>query len=228
MISSNGLIQCNRQTEPLEQTIKRNQGSVSKNNHSRLTSMALTDLNNEQLMLRYAKGDVQAFELLYSKHKQGLFRYCYRQFSNRAIAEECYQEIWMKVINSRKNYQPKSLFTTFLYRIAKNHMIDVFRKEKKQQSNCEYHDENQYLAEQKNSATDNSQKNEAIIALRKQIGLLPFDQKNTLLLKIDAGLSLEEIAHISDCNKETVKSRLRYATGRLKKRLDDTVKVDSL
>jgi len=48
---------------------------------------------------------------------------------------------------------------------------------------------------------------------------LPFEQRNTLLLKLDAGLSLDEISHILDCGKETVKSRLRYATSKLKELL---------
>ena len=184
----------------------------------KFTCQMRTELNDEQLMLKYAKGDVSAFELLYFKHKGGLFRYCLRQFSNRAIAEECFQDIWLKVINNRTNYQPKALFTTYLYRIAQNHVIDVFRKEKKRLADCEYEDANTNLGQAVHSLSDTEKQSQKaqVIELRKQITRLPFEQRNTLLLKLDAGLSLEEISHILDCGKETVKSRLRYATSKLK------------
>ncbi len=184
----------------------------------KFTCQMRTELNDEQLMLKYAKGDVSAFELLYFKHKGGLFRYCLRQFSSRAIAEECFQDIWLKVINNRTNYQPKALFTTYLYRIAQNHVIDVFRKEKKRLADCEYEDTNANLEQSVHSLSDTEKQSQRaqVIELRKQITQLPFEQRNTLLLKLDAGLSLEEISHILDCGKETVKSRLRYATSKLK------------
>ncbi len=175
-----------------------------------------TELNDEQLMLKYAKGDVSAFELLYFKHKGGLFRYCLRQFSSRAIAEECFQEIWLKVINNRVKYQPKALFTTYLYRIAQNHIIDVFRKEKKRLADCEYEDANLEQSIYLMSDVEKQNNQAMVVELRKQISQLPFEQRNTLLLKLDAGLSLDEISHILDCGKETVKSRLRYATSKLK------------
>ena len=83
---------------------------------------------------------------------------------------------------------------------------------------CEYEDANANIEHSFDSISDaEKQNNQAtVIELRKQIGRLPFEQRNALLLKLDAGLSLDEIAHILDCGKETVKSRLRYATSKLK------------
>lgn len=192
--------------------------NVAKIAKFKFTCQMRTELNDEQLMLKYAKGDVSAFEVLYFKHKGGLFRYCLRQFTSRAVAEECFQDIWLKVINNRIKYQPKALFTTYLYRIAQNHVIDVFRKEKKRLADCEYEDDKVNIEHSFDSINDAEKKNNqaTVIELRKQIGRLPFEQRNALLLKLDAGLSLDEIAHILDCGKETVKSRLRYATSKLK------------
>ena len=172
-------------------------------------------LSDEQLILKYSKGDLSAFEILYSRHKAPLFRYCFRQFSNPAIAEECFQEIWMKLINGRVNYKPKALFTTYLYRIAQNHVIDTYRKEKKRKGEIEFEEQN-VKSEQIENLDLNRTNNEQVASLRKAITELPFEQKNALLLKLDAGLSIEEISHILDCGKETVKSRLRYATKKLK------------
>jgi len=182
-------------------------------------------LSDEQLILKYAKGDAEAFEIIYRRHKGSLFRYCLRQLSNRSIAEECFQDIWFKVINNRFNYQPKALFTTYLYRIAQNHVIDIYRKEKKRLADTELKEDavNKAVLSDDLVAKDSSYLQERAQILRKQIALLPFEQRNTLLLKLDTGLSLEEIGIVLDCGKETVKSRLRYATKKLKRMLEDSL-----
>ena len=175
-------------------------------------------LSDEQLILKYSKGDINSFEKIYERHKGPLFRYCLRNFGQRAVAEECFQEIWLKIIKSRKNYQPKALFTTYLYRVAQNAVIDFYRKDKKRSQDCEF--DEQFVTETSaihNYALDGNDESKARAALlRKKITELPFDQRNTLLLKLNSELSLEEIARILDCGKETVKSRLRYATNKLK------------
>ncbi|MGB0495221.1 MAG: sigma factor-like helix-turn-helix DNA-binding protein, partial [Kangiellaceae bacterium] len=74
------------------------------------------------------------------------------------------------------------------------------------------------------SAENNNLK---VIALRKAIADLPFDQKNTLLLKMDNGLSIDQIAEITGCKKEAVKSRLRYATSKLKQLLQSKMHSQS-
>lgn len=201
---------------------------VAKSKELKFTSCMNQELNDEQLILQYAKGDAAAFELLYQKHKGGLFRYCLRQFSSRALAEECFQDVWMKVVRNRENYKPQALFTTYLYRIATNQVIDLYRKEKKRHADCEYEEEhlNQNVNSSDSSLVEKEQNDESIKELRRQIRQLPFEQRNTLLLKIDGGLSLEEIAHILDCGKETVKSRLRYATNKLKELMKVSLGVE--
>jgi RNA polymerase sigma-70 factor, ECF subfamily len=179
-------------------------------------------------MLQYAKGDLKAFELLYVRHKGGLYRFCLRQLNNKALAEECFQEIWLKLINARVNYQPTALFTTFLYRIAQNHIIDCYRKNKKIKLEVELKSENEnhQPTHLKSAAAPNDLSQDLIEqqqyqTLRFEITQLPLAQKDALLLKMDAGLNLDEIARILDCGRETVKSRLRYATQHLKKLLGD-------
>jgi RNA polymerase sigma-70 factor, ECF subfamily len=196
---------------------------VAKTENLKFTSPMQKKTSDEQLILKYAKGEVDAFEQLYRRHKDSLLRYCKRQFSNQALAEECFQDIWMKVVRNREQYQPKALFTTYLYRIATNHVIDVYRKEKKRNLDCEFQEDAIFgdilNPEKNNQRVENKA---AITQLRKQIALLPFEQKNTLLLKLDTGLSLDDISQIMGCGKETVKSRLRYATSKLKELLDNS------
>ena len=86
--------------------------------------------SDEALMLRYAKGDASAFEELYMRHKAPVFRYMLKLCHNEAVAEELFQEVWMKLINARENYVVSAKFTTYLYRLAHNHFIDYYRKQK--------------------------------------------------------------------------------------------------
>ncbi len=197
---------------------------VAKNDNLKFTSSMQKNTSDEQLILKYAKGEMSAFEKLYARHKDSLLRYCLRQFTSRAVAEECFQEIWLKIIKNRTNYQPKALFTTYLYRIATNHVIDIYRREKKRLHDCEFEEEVLPSEAIKASARVTFQKQEKECnELRKQIALLPFEQRNTLLLKLDSGLSLDDIAQIMGCGKETVKSRLRYATNKLRELLNDSL-----
>jgi len=175
-------------------------------------------LSDEQLILKYSKGEVTFFEEIYARHKGPLFRYCLRNFKQRAIAEECFQEIWLKIIKNRERYQPKALFTTYLYRIAQNTIIDLYRKDKKRSQDCEFDEQlvNSQAPYQDDLQMEQQQNKLQVTELRTQIAELPFEQRNTLLLKLNSDLSLDDIARILDCGKETVKSRLRYATGKLK------------
>jgi RNA polymerase sigma factor (sigma-70 family) len=90
-----------------------------------MTPNADTD---EDLMLRYRDGDAAAFEVLYGRHKGGVFRYMLRQCSARGIAEELFQEVWMNLIKSRASYSVQARFSTYIYSIAHNRLIDHYRE----------------------------------------------------------------------------------------------------
>ena len=83
---------------------------------------------DEQLMLAYRDGDSGAFETLYRRHRGALYRFVLRGVKSRATAEELYQEIWIRVIEARERYKPQARFTTWLYTIAHNRMVDHWRK----------------------------------------------------------------------------------------------------
>lgn len=93
-----------------------------------LVSIQKINDKDSQLMRAYAKGDSAAFEVLYRKHKDALYRFFLRQCGNQSRAEELYQDVWLRVINARDSYEHKAKFTTWLYRIAHNILIDHFRK----------------------------------------------------------------------------------------------------
>src|SRR5205085_9633176 len=83
---------------------------------------------DEQLMLAYRDGDAAAFETLYTRHRARLYRFVLRSVKSRAVGEELFQEIWLRVIEARARYTPQARFTTWPYTIAPNHLEDHWVK----------------------------------------------------------------------------------------------------
>ena len=84
--------------------------------------------SDEQLMLRFGGGDAAAFDVLYDRHRGGVFRYLLRQCGNRAAAEELFQDIWMNLVQARGRYKVEAKFATYLYTLAHNRLMDHFRR----------------------------------------------------------------------------------------------------
>ena len=191
----------------------------------RLARMDQTILANEgdaQLMLRYAQGDAQAFDLLYSRHKAPLYRYLLRQCRNRAIAEDLFQEVWGRVIRRRKHYQVRAKFATFLYRIAHNCVVDQFRlRTRRHDDQSEpVEDSSDSLAAPDTERPDSRLADEQFrAAFQRALDALPDEQRAVFLLYEESGLGLDEIAEITGVGAETAKSRLRYAVNKLRKAL---------
>ena len=184
----------------------------------------MADLTDEELMLAYRDGDAHAFEQLYLKHKGGLYRYFLRKCGNASIAEELFQDVWMKLINAREHYEVKAKFSTWLYQLAHNHFIDHYRKHSISASmNQNFQDD-----ELENIPAGNNQQPEQQAEFQQQmetmlqlISELPDEQREAFLLREEAGMSLAEIAEVTGVNIETAKSRLRYAVNRLRKGMND-------
>ncbi len=174
----------------------------------------MRDASDEQLMRRYAAGDMSAFEALYERYRGPLYRYILRQVRDPATANDLYQGSWEKVIRARRKYHPEAPFRAWLYRITHNHVTDHYRRSRPQ---VPLQEETQVAGNpQPPEALDGDQRREHLL---QAIGKLPDEQKDALLLKLEGGLGLDEIARITGVGSETVKSRLRYATAKLKQAL---------
>ena len=174
----------------------------------------MREISDEKLMQRYAKGDAKAFDQLYARHRAPLYRYFIRQVNNPATANDLYQGAWEKIIMARHSFRPKAPFKVWMYRIAHNHLIDHFRRLRPEDSV-----EPDTLSDTHQDPSKGAIENEQNELLRAGISALPVDQRNTLLLKLESGLKMEEIASVTGVGRETVKSRLRYAVNYLKRSL---------
>lgn len=176
----------------------------------------MQEQSDEQLMYQYAKGNAACFEILYARHKGALYRYFRRQINDESTANDLYQGVWEKIIKARRKYRRSSPFTAWMYRIAHNHMVDYFRRNRPCDQLDEHQQEDQQAQPAEHLLDQQRRKN-----LLDEIGLLPEVQRSTLLLKLETGLKLEQIATVTGVNRETVKSRLRYAINRLKRKLPE-------
>ena len=185
-----------------------------------LTGMA--EATDEELMLRYRDGDARAFEVLYVRHKGPVYRYILRQCGVAATAEELFQDVWMNLIKARERYEVHAKFTTWLYTLAHNRVVDYYRRQAAGLP-ISYDDdpddepliEKVPDSEQKQPDNEFERRRQAqqLLELLKQ---LPEAQREAFLLREESGLSLEEIAEVTGVNAETAKSRLRYALAKLR------------
>ena len=174
----------------------------------------MREISDEKLMQQYAKGNAKAFDELYARHRTPLYRYFNRQVNDAATANDLYQGAWEKIIKARGKYRPTSPFTAWMYRIAHNHLVDHYRAAKPA-VRTEMETLTDKQAEPAELAIDGQQRQN----LQEKIATLPPEQRNTLLLKLETGLKMEEIATVTGASRETVKSRLRYAVDKLKRSL---------
>ncbi len=169
-------------------------------------------------MMSYGAGDADAFDILYQRYKAPLYRFVLRQCDQQAV-DELFQDIWLKVINARHNYQVKASFKTWLYHLARNRVIDLYRRNsiRPVDNNVDELETvvNTSVAQPEKQLQRQSQHE----ALLDAIAELPPDQKEAFLLREEAGLSVEQIAETCGTNFETAKSRLRYAVDKLRQKL---------
>jgi RNA polymerase sigma-70 factor (ECF subfamily) len=181
-------------------------------------------LRDEELMLRYRDGDASAFDALYGRHRAGLFRFILRQCASRGEAEEIFQEVWMKLIEARARYRVEARFSTYLYHIAVNRLIDRSRRKSNAPAlslddpDCP---DGLAVASAAVDPVRHAAARETAGRVLAALAELPPEQREAFLLHEEGGLSVGEIADVTKVGAETAKSRLRYALAKLRQALED-------
>jgi RNA polymerase sigma-70 factor (ECF subfamily) len=175
--------------------------------------------SDESLMERYRDGDAGAFDVLYLRHRAKLYRFLVHQTGSAPSAEEIYQDVWMSVIRSRETYQVTARFSTFLLTIAHHRVSDFFR-DRVARLSVASEDEQIQLNDQVDQSQDPAhaaQSSEQIRRIDQALLQLSAEQREIFLLRQESDASLEELAEMTGVNRETAKSRLRYAVAHLKR-----------
>ena len=181
-----------------------------------------TDGSDEELFETWLAGDATAFDRVYARHRVGVYRYVLRHVRNRATADELHQDVWLRVVQSGQRFDVGASFASWLYRIARNRVIDHWRARRAFVSLDDDGGETGTPIVATLAADDGEDpvvrniEAEDRERLFEAMSGLPLAQRDAFLLHVEGGLSIAQIASVTAAPAETVKSRLRYAYARLR------------
>ena len=186
--------------------------------------MLLSKLSDGELVALYLQGNSKSFEVLIQKHKNKIYAFILSKIRNKDLAEDIFQETFIKVINSlqKGKYNEEGKFLPWVMRIANNLVIDYFRKAKKMRTIAPTNDFNIFdiLQDGDRNIEDNLVNDQVHKDLRKLIEYLLEDQKEVLKMRYYAELSFKEISESTGVSINTALGRMRYALINLRKRID--------
>lgn len=175
----------------------------------------LSSMDDKDLVGLYQNGDQLAITELVHRYKQRIFSTIYFLVKNQELAEDLFQETFIKIISSlRKNhYSEQGKFLPWALRIAHNLVIDHFRKVKLMPLQ---HDTDEYsvfdvIPANNRNAVEQIIYDEKILKVRSLLEKLPFEQREVVILRHYAGLSFKEISKMLDININTALGRMHYA-----------------
>jgi RNA polymerase sigma factor (sigma-70 family) len=179
-----------------------------------------------ELIIRFIKGEQSCFEQLIHRHKNKVFAYINLYIRDQALAEDIFQDTFLKVIQSVKagKYVDNGKFISWVMRISHNLIIDHFRRIKQMNviSNDNYESD---IFNSRKFAEDNIEddmiKRQIQKDVRKMISQLPDDQREVVILRHYSGLSFKEIADVTDVSINTALGRMRYALINMRKIMEE-------
>jgi RNA polymerase sigma-70 factor (ECF subfamily) len=154
--------------------------------------MLSRQFDDEQLIIKSKNGDAEAFGELYEQYAEVIFRYVYSHLESRLDAEDLTEEIFLRAWKALPKYDERGLpFSAFLFRSARNSLIDYYRQHKVVQSldDLELHANGPGPEEEISIRMSNEQ-------LRKMLGELREDYRTVLIFRFLSGLSPEETAQV--------------------------------
>ena len=176
----------------------------------------ISELTDEQLVAAYASGNNEAFDTLLNRHKVRLFNYIFQMVRDRDLADDVFQETFVKAITTIKQgrYNDMGKFSAWITRIARNLVIDSFRAVKNEAA-VSADDDNFDILNRRELAEENIE--DAMIDvqieedLRRLVDELPEPQREVLMMRFYRDLSFKEIAELTGVSINTALGRMRYA-----------------
>lgn len=192
--------------------------------------MSMQLLNDNELVKLYMNGNEESLSVLVKRHKRRIFSYIYLITRNKALTEDVFQETFFKVIQTLKKqqYNEEGKFLPWILRIAKNLIIDHFRKVKKMPSisfviNEEGEETSIFdiIPDNTTSSKDTEESKHFKVKIRSIVNDLPQDQKEVVIMRTYYDMSFKEIAEVTNVSINTSLGRMRYALINLKKMLEE-------
>ncbi|MCB1044271.1 MAG: RNA polymerase sigma factor [Acidobacteria bacterium] len=180
-----------------------------------------SDRSDEALMADVAVGQLDAFEILVTRHQNRVYRMALQMLANEEDAWDVSQEIFIKIYHARESYTEEAKFTTWLYRIANNAVIDRIRQLKRQSRFQSLEDS----VSEPMSDTADALRELAVTEMGERMSAALMDlserQRGMVIMKYYEGFSVKEIADVFECADGTVKATLFQAIRNLRDRLGE-------
>ncbi len=183
--------------------------------------MHVNHLSDDFLITQYLKGDESGLKHLITRYEQKLYTSIFILVKKHDLAEDLLQETFIKIINTLRQgrYQEEGKFLGWAMRIAHNLVIDYFRKDSRMRM---VRDTDEYRITDNLQITEDSAekqmiKNQTHSRLKILIDMLPYEQREVLIMRHYAELSFKEIADITQTSINTCLGRMRYALINLRK-----------
>ncbi|MBQ8867793.1 MAG: sigma-70 family RNA polymerase sigma factor [Bacteroidaceae bacterium] len=181
---------------------------------------------DDALVALYSKGNNQAFDILLERYKDKLYSYIYFSVRNEELAEDVFQETFVKAIVTiqQGRYTENGKFAAWLTRIAHNLIIDLFRQEKNE--NVVSNDETEVDLFNNIKLSDDTIEtklvNEQVLSdVRRLVDFLPDNQREVVYMRFYQDLSFKEISEITGVSINTALGRMRYALLNLRRMAEE-------
>ncbi|HMR19157.1 MAG TPA: sigma-70 family RNA polymerase sigma factor [Sphingobacterium sp.] len=185
----------------------------------------LNNKSDQELIHAYIGGNEEGLKVLIDRYKTKIYTSIYIRVKDEFLAEDIFQETFIKVINTLKagRYNDEGKFLPWIIRIANNMVIDHFRREKR--APVVVDSEGYDIFESLNFADEGLEskmvRQQQDVDLKRLIQLLPDDQKEVLIMRHFCDMSFKEIADVTDVSINTALGRMRYALANLRKMIDE-------
>ena len=191
--------------------------------------MFATEAPDQVLVSNYINGDESALAVLIQRHKQKVFSYVRMLVKDVQVAEDIFQDVFLKVIHTLKsgNYNEEGKFLPWVMRIAHNLSIDHFRRAKRMpMANQNQKEDDEYDVFRTIRDTDDTVEGKIVKAqilqdVKRLIKELPAEQQEVIILRHYADMSFQEIADFTNVSINTALGRMRYALINLRRIVKD-------
>jgi RNA polymerase sigma-70 factor (ECF subfamily) len=175
---------------------------------------------DHELLARYHQGDAGAMDLLVDRHAGTVYAFVYRFLPDPSQAEDLTQEVWLKVIRYVGGFEGRARFTTWLFRVARNVCLDHLRSQKRR-ARVPREDGDPFALDEIQAKgappPEHASNRELAAQVAEAVAHLPDNQREVFVLREEAQLTFREIALALDLPRDTVKSRMRYALGHIRR-----------
>ena len=176
----------------------------------------ISEMTDEELAMSYVNGNNKAFDLLLERNQSRLFSYILFIVHDRSMAEDLFQETFVKIISKlhEGKYSSSGKFVSWMLRIAHNAVMDWYRRQKNEKT-MEVYNENDLYGDSTSVLDANIEnhfvKEQVLRDVQRMMNLLPITQREVVFMRFYQNLSFKEIAELTNVSINTALGRMRYA-----------------